>query len=113
MSYGRSESKISRRIQQRRRNNPNSPIELALSPQAQEHSIGVNVADLLKSAERHAEYRKALSRAQTMPEAVQAEQDVLSERHRKLFRPTAERLERAASQAHYQKRCGSGDGGRG
>jgi endonuclease G len=54
--------------------------------------MAINLDDLQKAAARFADYHKALSRAATMPEEVQAERTRMAERHRKVFRPAAERL---------------------
>jgi endonuclease G len=70
--------------------------------------MGINLAELQKAAARYADYRKALSRAQTMPEEVYAEWSLVAERHRKLFRPAAERLlNRTLRMAHKTRSVGA------
>ncbi|MCL5995138.1 MAG: DNA/RNA non-specific endonuclease [Chloroflexi bacterium] len=51
----------------------------------------INLDDLLKAADRFANYDKALAKAMTDPQ-TQAERAAVAERHRKVFLPAAERL---------------------
>lgn len=54
--------------------------------------MAINLDELQKAAARFTDYREALAKAEIMPEAVRLEQAIVAERHRKVFRPAAERL---------------------
>jgi endonuclease G len=54
--------------------------------------MAINLDNLQKAAVRFANYGEALEKAETIPQTVQAERAAVAERHRKVFRPAAERL---------------------